>query len=120
MDKIRATTAAELSGLRTAAGGQQQRPETPRQATVEHKVGPKAEAAVPAADLARAVEQINEFIRMARCDLVFSVDEATGKLVVTVVDAETREVIRQIPSEEVLAIAARLDEARGLLFETKV
>jgi flagellar protein FlaG len=40
-------------------------------------------------------------------------------MVVAVVDAETQEVIRQIPSEEVLAIAARLDEARGLLFEGK-
>lgn len=69
--------------------------------------------------LATAVEQINDFIQIARRDLVFSVDERTGQTVVSVVDAQTQEVIRQIPSEEVLAIAARLDEARGLLFEDK-
>lgn len=76
-------------------------------------------ALVTEAKLADAVEKINDFIQIARSDLVFSVDEHTGRTVVAVVDAQTQEVIRQIPSEEVLAIAARLDEARGLLFEGK-
>ena len=98
-----------------------------RSASLEQKTAPvdrgQAELkAQPVAEipLAEAVERINDFIQIARSDLVFSVDESTGRTVVSVVDAQTQEVIRQIPSEEVLAIAARLDEARGLLFEGKV
>jgi flagellar protein FlaG len=66
-----------------------------------------------------AINKINEFIQVIRRDLQFSVDENTGMTVVKVMDSESQEVIRQIPSEEVLAIAANLEEARGLLFKTK-
>ncbi|MBN7795825.1 flagellar protein FlaG [Parahaliea mediterranea] len=44
--------------------------------------------------------------------------EITGdppQTVTQIVDLETRDVIRQIPSEEVLAFVERLDELRGLL-----
>lgn len=37
--------------------------------------------------------------------------------VTQIVDSETREVIRQIPSEEVLNFVERLDELRGLLLD---
>ncbi len=48
--------------------------------------------------------------------LNFSVDEESGKPVVKVIDFETKEVIRQIPSEEVLTMAKaikRLQEDLG-------
>ncbi|MCU0593914.1 MAG: flagellar protein FlaG [Desulfobacterota bacterium] len=50
-------------------------------------------------------------------DLQFSVHEASGRTVVTVKDALTGEVIREIPPSELLNLAARLDEMIGLLFD---
>jgi flagellar protein FlaG len=50
-------------------------------------------------------------------DLQFSVHEASGRTVVTVTDAVTGEVIREIPPPELLNLAARLDEMIGLLFD---
>ncbi len=41
-------------------------------------------------------------------NLEFSIDDTTGQTVVKVVDSSTKEVIRQIPSEEMLAIAQTL------------
>lgn len=48
-------------------------------------------------------------------DLKFTVDESSGVSVVKVVDRATQELIRQIPSEEMLTIAKALDRLQGLL-----
>lgn len=79
-------------------------------------------AAVPAvSDTAtrKATEQINDFLKQFNNNLQFSVDESTGKNVIRVVDASTEEVIRQVPTEEVLVIARALDKLQGLLLKEK-
>jgi len=51
-----------------------------------------------------AVMQINDYLQSVQRNLEFSIDESTGCTVVTVRDAATDEVIRQIPPETTLAI----------------
>ncbi len=46
-------------------------------------------------------------------NLQFKVDEATNKVVMSIVDKKTGDVIRQIPSEEVLKLAKRLQESEN-------
>lgn len=58
--------------------------------------------------VAEAVANLNDYVQVIRRELQFSVDKESGRTVVTVVDAETGEKIRQIPSEEVLALARNL------------
>lgn len=66
------------------------------------------------------VEQVNKTIQTLSSNHVqFTVDKETGKEIVKVVDRETEEVIRQIPSEEMVAIAKRLDELQGLIIRQK-
>lgn len=55
---------------------------------------------------------------MAR-NLQFSVDTDTGRSVIKVVDPVTKEVIRQMPSEELLAITKSLDSLSGLFVRQK-
>ena len=57
-----------------------------------------------------AVGQINDYVQNLQRNLQFTVDEVTGKDVVTVIDSESKEVIRQLPSEEALELARRLAE----------
>lgn len=57
-----------------------------------------------------AVSSINEFVQNQQRTIRFSVDEQSGRDIVVVVDQNTDEVIRQIPSEELLVIARRLEE----------
>ena len=71
------------------------------------------------ADLERLAESLANFARQLNRDLRFSVHEASGRTVVTVLDGETREVIRQIPSEEALRMAEALAESRGVLLDRK-
>ena len=52
-------------------------------------------------------------------DLKFTVNGNSGKVVVTVTDEATGDVIRKIPSEEILNLASRLEEMIGLLFDEK-
>lgn len=66
-----------------------------------------------------AVQRANETVQVLRSNLQFTVDRATGIEVVKFIDIKTKEVIRQIPSEEMLALARRLDEIKGLLIKDK-
>ena len=72
----------------------------------------------------QAVKQLNEYAQNFQRSLQFSVDKASGETVVRVLDANTREVIRQIPSEEFLAIAERLrqqsEASAGVLVQASV
>ena len=70
-----------------------------------------------------AVERINDHMQTIHRTLQFTVDEASGRDVVTVTDTATEEVIRQYPSDEILAIARRLAEERDKaiqLFQSQV
>lgn len=60
--------------------------------------------------LQEAVLRINDYVQNVQRSIRFSVDEVSGKDVVTVLDKQTEEVIRQIPIEEVLAFARTLAE----------
>lgn len=62
-----------------------------------------------------AASKANQAISAMKSNLQFMVDDNTGINVVKVVDTETKQTIRQIPSEEMITIAQRLDELKGLL-----
>jgi flagellar protein FlaG len=51
--------------------------------------------------------------------LEFHTDAETGRVVVKITDSATGELVRQIPMEEMLALAKSLDRLQGLLFQTK-
>lgn len=77
-------------------------------------------AAVPKPqEVKESVEKLNKTVQAMGRNLQFTVDESTQMNVVKVVDVETKDVIRQIPTEEVLAIAKALDKLQGLLFKEK-
>ena len=67
-----------------------------------------------------AVEKANKVVQASARDIEFSVDNSTNDVVVKVVDQATKQVIRQIPSEEMLRIAQALDHLQGLLVKQKV
>lgn len=56
----------------------------------------------------RMVEKMNEFISSINRGLSFRVDEESGKDVVTIYEAKTGNVIRQIPDEDMLEVFRRL------------
>jgi len=72
----------------------------------------------PAVQVKKAVEALKQLVEArAPNSLAFSIDDATGKTIVRITDAQTGEVIRQIPSEEILDIARSLDRMQGMLLQ---
>ena len=62
------------------------------------------------ADLEEAVAKVESFLTVQNRDLTFSIYENTNRSVVTVKDSQSGDVIRQIPSEELLKLAERIQE----------
>ncbi|MCE9788818.1 flagellar protein FlaG [Shewanella chilikensis] len=69
--------------------------------------------------LQQVAEELSNTMSMMRKGLAFKVDESSGTHVVSVMDVESGDVIRQIPSEEALELAAKLSEVAGLLMKTE-
>lgn len=55
----------------------------------------------------------NSILQAANRNLEFKVDESTKKVVIKIVDNQTGETVRQIPSEEMLAFIKRMEELDG-------
>jgi flagellar protein FlaG len=66
---------------------------------------------------AAVAAQLQEYLQSTRRDIEFRVDADTGTQIVTVRDANTGEVIRQMPSEEVLRVLKGLNAPQGTLVD---
>ncbi|MDH3589038.1 MAG: flagellar protein FlaG [Gammaproteobacteria bacterium] len=82
------------------AGGQQVAEQiTPPASTTPEPVETKAP------ELQAAVDTVRNFVADMQRDLQFKVDEDSGRTIITVIDSESGQIVRQIPSEELLQIA---------------
>ncbi len=86
--------------------------------------GPDGAASPEGSGTEEAVRRIQAYVQAVRRELRFSVDETTGRTVIQVLDPATDRIIRQIPPEEVIAIARALAEGprervEGLLFRAR-
>ena len=77
--------------------------------------------------LGEAATVVESFLQGQNRNLAFSIDENTERSVVTVLDSDSGEVIRQIPSEEILVLAKRIQELQqdigssvGVLIDNQV
>lgn len=60
--------------------------------------------------LDETVRELNEHMKAVQRELHFNIDKDSGRTVITVMDLATQKVIRQIPNEEALNVARKLDE----------
>jgi len=66
------------------------------------------------------VSDLNMLAQQMRRELRFSLDDDSGEMVVKVIDKETDEVLRQIPSDEILALRKRMADVAGVIFSDSV
>ncbi|MGL5048846.1 MAG: flagellar protein FlaG [Shewanella sp.] len=79
----------------------------------------KTDAEPEVSKLTQVATELSDMMSIMRKGLAFKVDESSGQAVVTVMDKDTGDVIRQMPSEEALALAEKLSEVTGLLMKTE-
>lgn len=65
----------------------------------------------------QTVEALNQAMQQLRRGLNFRIDEKSGETVIAVIDKQTDEVIRQIPSDDILRLSAHMQEMQHLLFD---
>lgn len=118
-DPPTSTTVTPGNGARE--GGAKVATDTRVAASVERLTQP---AAVPQPDMTSAVKaaaaQIDSYLKSVGRELEYRVDDETGQTVVTVRDKTTGDVIRQIPNEEVLRLARRLNAGSSALLDLSV
>lgn len=68
-------------------------------------------------ELEEVVTQINKTLEIYRTEVRFAVHEASGEMMVKVINAETSEVIREIPPEQVLNIVADVKKMLGVILD---
>lgn len=118
-------TATRSAGYGSAGHGQSEQQANSRQQLPEQADNLPASSteqdtpATSGVELLKAVSRLNDYVQNLRRDLQFSIDEETGHTVITVTDSATQEVIRQIPSEEALAIAHSLEKDQGVILRAK-
>jgi flagellar protein FlaG len=84
--------------------------------STEIKASGVNEAAQPTREVvAKAAAQLQEFVSSMGRNLNFSIDESTGYNVVRVVNPDTGELIRQLPSEELLKISRDFQRLNNVL-----
>jgi flagellar protein FlaG len=66
-----------------------------------------------------AIERANRAILGANKEFHFSIHEATKQIQIKVLDKETKEIIREIPSEKVLDMVAKMWEMAGIMVDER-
>lgn len=70
--------------------------------------------------LEKALEQANDQLKAWSTGMRFDVDEDTQRVVISIVNAQTEEVLRTIPSDAVLRVAKMIVQLQGTGIDTKV
>lgn len=72
-------------------------------------------------EVKEAVSKLNEYVQKTQRDLDFKLDEDSGKTVIRVYDRHSEQLVRQIPNEQALEMAKRLNtDEPSLLFSAQV
>ena len=75
----------------------------------------------PTESVANAVTKLNDYVQSVQRDLEFSFDDELGRSVITVIDRNTQEVVRQLPDDLALELARKLQNDEPLhLFDARI
>ncbi|BBQ52661.1 flagellin [Aeromonas veronii] len=122
-DKSGQVAAQLLSGTVENSGTVQQKSQEQPKETELQQVQSQA-------DIEKQVQNLQEFGKLQGWTVNFSMEQESGQMVIKVMDSDTRSVIRQIPTEELVAIHKRIqalqqgeagaNPKRGLLFDSEI
>jgi len=120
VESVGSTTTAVQSTLASSPGVERQEKTERIAQSVQREAKITDVAEVDKIEIQDAVQKLNDFTsNNTQRNLSFSVDEDSQEMVVTVRDAETLEVIKQMPTKEALAVAKQIESMLGLILNDK-
>jgi len=117
-DVVRITT-GRAKPASVLAGTAAKRQEAPSSGNNIPATSGDASQPLEATGLSVAVSRLSNHVQQISRDLEFSVDKQLDRVIIKVFDTETKEVIRQIPAEEVLSLARSLTSDEGVIVNVK-
>lgn len=69
--------------------------------------------------LKKAIAEMNEKINNSNQEAIFGVHEETNRVMIKIVDKETKEVVKEFPPEKTLDMIAKVWEVAGILVDEK-
>jgi flagellar protein FlaG len=110
------------SGVRLPKTVSEDRPVValPRKVEVEQprqQARPAAPIEVP--KIESVTKQIDSFLRSIGRSINFRVDPGSGQMIVSVIDANTGEIIRQVPGEDALRLAQRIEDSLSTMLDER-
>lgn len=106
----RPQTENEKEGESSGNGSQQQQTAGSRKAQVQQQ----------SEQLKKAIAEMNRKINNSNEEAVFGVHEDTNRIMIKIMDKETKEVIKEFPPEKTLDMIARIWEMAGILVDEKL
>ena len=127
MEGVGVIRSQEATASEAAAGVSRmtpsQSPETDLKSTAKQQRAPTSKAANGIGANQEKIEQIAQamenYVSSIQRDLKIQVHKDTGNLMVKIISAEDGKTIREVPPEELLDLAAKMDEMLGALFNSK-
>jgi len=77
--------------------------------------GAVSQEATAPADVRELVDKTNSMMKNMNVGIELSIDTQDGDMVVKVIDVETRDILRQFPSEEMLAMSRAMEKMQAAL-----
>lgn len=74
----------------------------------------------PKEELEKVINGINDFLQPANTHIQFQLHEKLNEYYVTVVDNQTKEIVREIPSRKMLDLYAAMTEFLGFVVDKKI
>ncbi|WP_088070594.1 flagellar protein FlaG [Gottfriedia luciferensis] len=75
---------------------------------------------VPKKDLEKIIDGMNKLLEPKQTTLEFKLHEETNRYYAVIVDANTKEVVKEIPAKKLLDFYAAMEEFLGLMFDKKI
>lgn len=94
--------------------------ETPRPPEGRTQTRPEAAAATSPEQVEKAIESTSDRIAFGNRTIQFSYDRDEDRVIVTVKDKDSGEIVRQLPPKDYLKFAARFKEMLGVLFDEQI
>ena len=102
------------------AGSQQQaNAKTQQQTNTQQQVNTK-QTQQKSEQLKKAIAEMNRKINNSNEEAVFGVHEDTNRIMIKIMDKETKEVIKEFPPEKTLDMIAKIWEMAGILVDEKL
>lgn len=85
----------------------------------QQAAGPKQAQQQMSEQLKKAIAEMNKKINNSNEEAVFGVHEGTNRIMIKIMDKDTKEVLKEFPPEKTLDMIARIWEMAGILVDEK-